>query len=49
MKAVMLAHDLIKAGSNDIMVAGGMENMSSAPYLLVKARSGYRMGPSDAP
>jgi acetyl-CoA C-acetyltransferase len=49
MKAAMLAHDLIKAGSNDIMVAGGMENMSSAPYLLLKARSGYRMGPGDAP
>jgi acetyl-CoA C-acetyltransferase len=48
MKAAMLAHDLIKAGSNDIMVAGGMENMSSAPYLLLKARSGYRMGPGDA-
>jgi acetyl-CoA C-acetyltransferase len=49
MKAAMIAHDLIKAGSNDIMVAGGMENMSSAPYLLLKARSGYRMGPGDAP
>ena len=44
MKATMLAHDLIAAGSNDIMVAGGMESMSNAPYILPKARSGYRMG-----
>lgn len=44
MKAVMLAHDLIKAGSNKIMVAGGMESMSNAPYLLEKVRSGLRMG-----
>lgn len=44
MKATMLAHDLIVAGSADIMVAGGMESMSNAPYLLPKARSGYRMG-----
>lgn len=44
MKAVMLAHDQIRAGQVDIMVAGGMENMSQAPYLLPKARSGYRMG-----
>jgi acetyl-CoA C-acetyltransferase len=44
MKAAMMAHDLIKAGSNDIMVAGGMESMSNAPYLMPKARSGYRMG-----
>lgn len=44
MKAVMLAHDLIKAGSNDIMVAGGMESMSNAPHVLTKARSGYRLG-----
>lgn len=44
MKAVMLAHDLIAAGSNEIMVAGGMESMSNAPYLLDRARSGYRMG-----
>ncbi len=44
MKASMLAHDLIKAGTNDIMVAGGMESMSNAPYLMPKARSGYRMG-----
>jgi len=44
MKATMLAHDLLRAGSNDIMVAGGMESMSNAPYLLEKARTGYRMG-----
>ncbi|MTI14802.1 acetyl-CoA C-acyltransferase [Sansalvadorimonas verongulae] len=44
MKATMLAHDLIKAGTNTIMVAGGMESMSNAPYILDKARSGYRMG-----
>ncbi|TAH45067.1 MAG: acetyl-CoA C-acyltransferase [Betaproteobacteria bacterium] len=44
MKATMLAHDLILAGSNDIMVAGGMESMSNAPYLLPKARAGYRLG-----
>ena len=44
MKAAMLAHDLIAAGSADIVVAGGMESMSGAPYLLAKARSGYRAG-----
>ncbi|WP_428034834.1 acetyl-CoA C-acyltransferase [Amphritea sp.] len=44
MKAVMLAHDQIKAGQVDIMVAGGMENMSLSPYLLPKARAGMRMG-----
>jgi acetyl-CoA C-acetyltransferase len=44
MKAAMLAHDLIAAGTNEIMVAGGMESMSNAPYLLPKARAGYRMG-----
>lgn len=44
MKAVMLAHDLIKAGSNEVMIAGGMESMSNAPYLLPKARGGLRMG-----
>lgn len=44
MKSMMLAHDLLKAGSNDVMVAGGMENMSSAPHMLKKARSGYRFG-----
>ena len=44
MKAAMLAHDLIVAGSNDIMVAGGMESMTNAPYLLPKARGGMRLG-----
>lgn len=44
MKAVMLAHDLIKAGTNDIMVAGGMESMSNAPYVMTKARAGLRLG-----
>lgn len=44
MKAVMLANDLLLAKSNEVMVAGGMESMSNAPYLLDKARSGYRMG-----
>ena len=44
MKAAMLAHDLLVAGTNDVMVAGGMESMSNAPYLLDKARNGYRMG-----
>lgn len=44
MKAAMLAHDLLAAGSIEIMVAGGMESMSNAPYLLPKARAGYRMG-----
>lgn len=44
MKAVMLAHDLIKAGSAKIVLAGGMESMSNAPYLLAKARAGYRLG-----
>ncbi|MDN5512969.1 thiolase family protein [Acinetobacter sp.] len=44
MKAVMQAADAVKAGSAEIVVAGGMESMSNAPYLLDKARSGYRMG-----
>src|SRR5215470_3041423 len=44
MKAAMLAHDLIAAGTNEIMVAGGMESMTNAPYLMPKARGGYRMG-----
>jgi acetyl-CoA C-acetyltransferase len=44
MKAVMLAHDLIVAGSAEIVVAGGMESMTNAPYLLQKARGGYRYG-----
>lgn len=44
MKAIMFAHDGIIAGSNQIYVAGGMESMSNAPYLLPKARQGYRLG-----
>jgi acetyl-CoA C-acetyltransferase len=44
MKATMLGHDAIIAGSADIIVAGGMESMTNAPYLLPKARSGMRMG-----
>jgi acetyl-CoA C-acetyltransferase len=44
MKAVMLGHDLITAGSAEIVVAGGMESMSNAPYLLSQARAGYRFG-----
>jgi acetyl-CoA C-acetyltransferase len=44
MKAIMLGHDLLRAGSAEIVVAGGMENMTKAPYLLDRARSGYRMG-----
>ena len=44
MEATMLAHDAILAGTADVVVAGGMESMSNAPYLLPKARSGYRMG-----
>ena len=44
LKTVMFGHDLIKAGSANVVVAGGMESMSNAPYLLDKARSGYRMG-----
>ncbi len=44
LKAVMLGHDAIKAGSSEVVVAGGMESMSNAPYLLPKARNGMRMG-----
>ena len=44
MKAAMLCNDLLTAGTNDIMVAGGMESMTNAPYLMPKARTGYRMG-----
>jgi acetyl-CoA C-acetyltransferase len=44
MKAVMLAHDMLAAGSAAIAVAGGMESMTNAPYLLDRARSGYRLG-----
>ena len=44
MKATMLAHDLLRAGTNRVMLAGGLESMSNAPYLLPKARAGLRMG-----
>ena len=44
MKAAMLAHDLLVAGTNNVMVAGGMESMSNAPYLLDRARAGFRIG-----
>lgn len=44
LKAVMLASDMIESGSAEAIVAGGMESMSNAPYLLPKARAGYRMG-----
>ena len=44
MKAAMLAHDMLLAGTHDVMVAGGMESMTNAPYLLQKGRSGYRLG-----
>lgn len=44
MKAVMLGHDMIRAGSAQVVVAGGMESMTNAPYLLPKARGGFRLG-----
>src|SRR3954447_5370366 len=44
MKAAMFAHDLLVSGSADVVVAGGMESMTNAPYLLPKARAGLRMG-----
>ena len=44
MKAAMFAHDLLVAGSADVVVAGGMESMTNAPYLLDRARGGYRLG-----
>lgn len=44
MRAAMFAHDMLLAGSASVMIAGGMESMSNAPYLLEKARGGYRMG-----
>jgi acetyl-CoA C-acetyltransferase len=44
MKAAMLAHDLLAVGSQDVVVAGGMESMSNAPYLMLKGRGGYRYG-----
>jgi len=47
MKAVMMAADQIRSGTADIVIAGGLESMSNAPYLLPKARTGYRMGPGE--
>ncbi|MCB4362212.1 acetyl-CoA C-acyltransferase [Hydrogenophaga taeniospiralis] len=44
MKATMLAHDMLLAGSATVMVSGGMESMTNAPYLMLKGRGGYRMG-----
>ena len=44
MEATILAHDALAAGTSDIIVAGGMESMTNAPYLMPKARGGYRMG-----
>jgi len=44
MRAAMFAHDMLTAGSHDVLVAGGMESMTGAPYLLLKGRGGYRMG-----
>jgi len=44
MKAAMWAHDMLKVGSQNVVVAGGMESMTNAPYLLLKGRGGYRMG-----
>jgi acetyl-CoA C-acetyltransferase len=44
MKAAMFAHDMLLAGSHEVMIAGGMESMTNAPYLLQKGRGGYRMG-----
>jgi acetyl-CoA C-acetyltransferase len=47
MKAAMLGHDNLLAGSHDVVVAGGMESMSNAPYLVLKGRTGYRLGHGD--
>lgn len=44
LKAIMLAHDLLRAGSAEVVLAGGMESMSNAPYLILKGRGGYRYG-----
>ncbi|MGI4779249.1 MAG: acetyl-CoA C-acyltransferase [Janthinobacterium lividum] len=44
MKAAMMSHDMLLAGTHDVMVAGGMESMTNAPYLMLKGRGGYRMG-----
>lgn len=46
MKAAMMGHDMLKAGSANVVVAGGQESMSNAPYLLLKGRTGYRFGDS---
>ena len=47
MKTVMFAHDMLLVGSGDIIIAGGMESMTNAPYLLLKGRQGYRLGKSE--
>ena len=44
MRAAMFAHDMLLAGSHEVLVAGGMESMTNAPYLMLKGRGGYRMG-----
>jgi acetyl-CoA C-acetyltransferase len=44
MRAAMFAHDMLMAGSHEVLVAGGMESMTNAPYLMLKGRGGYRMG-----
>lgn len=44
MKSIMFAHDMIVVGSNDLIVAGGMESMTNAPYMVLKGRQGYRLG-----
>lgn len=44
MKAIMFGHDVLRAGSSDVVIAGGMESMTNAPYLIPKGRSGYRFG-----
>lgn len=44
MRAAMFAHDMLQAGTADVIVAGGMESMTNAPYLMLKGRGGYRMG-----
>ena len=44
MRAAMFAHDMLIAGSHDVLVAGGMESMTNSPYLMLKGRGGYRMG-----
>ena len=49
MKATMLGNDLLLAGSANVLLAGGMESMTNSPYLLPKARQGYRMGHQEGP